>query len=215
MVEFSPTFTHQNPGITSVDCVKSRTNIYSTSCWISIGKKGQRNYIRYLFGIGPLYCSSHFCKLETQHVLLSLRSQLKNDLWRLEQWVQYAESVLASLPTSPPHQMELLADAIQEHRDLLLDLDCHNNLLVSLSSMHDQLDDDSSARLDTINRNWPGLTERAAGWQLSLQTALSQVSVISTLMIILLLIFIHMYIVYKYYVCYPNTNRTDWNCGEI
>ncbi|XP_008475692.1 uncharacterized protein LOC103512692 [Diaphorina citri] len=102
------------------------------------------------------------------------RSQLKNDLWRLEQWVQYADSVLASLPSSPPHKMENLADCIQEHRDLLLDLDCHRNLLVSLNAMQEQLDEESCARLDVVSTRWPDLVERAANWQLALQTALSQ-----------------------------------------
>lgn len=104
-----------------------------------------------------------------------VRSQLRNDLWRLEQWVQYAESVLSSLPASPPHHMDALTLAIQEHRDLLLDLDCHRNLLSSLACMQDQLDEDCCARLDLINTKWPQLVDKAASWQLALQTALSQV----------------------------------------
>lgn len=42
--------------------------------------------------------------------------QLENDIWRLEQWLQYAEATLSSYPSIPPASIEQLEDKILDHR---------------------------------------------------------------------------------------------------
>ncbi|XP_024081431.1 nesprin-2-like isoform X2 [Cimex lectularius] len=109
--------------------------------------------------------------------------QLDNDLWRLEQWLQCAEGRLSSQPSTPPTSMEQLEDVIQDQRELLLDLDSHRNLVVSMNIVGTHLAEHSDSeerardlrtRLANDNLRWDRVCESAASWQAKLQTALIQ-----------------------------------------
>jgi len=43
-------------------------------------------------------------------------SQFKNDMWRLEHWIQSTEAKLSVQPMIPPSKIEQLEDVIQDHR---------------------------------------------------------------------------------------------------
>lgn len=43
-------------------------------------------------------------------------SQLNNDIWRLEKWLEHADATLQAHPPTPPENIELLEDVIQEHK---------------------------------------------------------------------------------------------------
>ncbi|CAG4949527.1 unnamed protein product [Colias eurytheme] len=106
--------------------------------------------------------------------------QLDNDLWRLEQWLQFAEAT-DEARTDPPELYDALEDTIQDHREFLLDLDSHKALVVSLNVVGSHVarharDADAAervrARLGAANRRWDAACSRAAAWQQRLQQAL-------------------------------------------
>lgn len=111
--------------------------------------------------------------------------QLDNDLWRLEQWVQYAAAKLRTRAVSIPSDMEGLEDAIQDLRELLLDLDSHKSIVTSLNIVGEHLADhapdggkarDLRQRLAGLNTLWDNVCQHAAQWQDALQSALMEVS---------------------------------------
>ncbi|CAK1540772.1 unnamed protein product [Leptosia nina] len=106
--------------------------------------------------------------------------QLDNDLWRLEQWLQFAEATHEAR-NEPPEQYDVLEDTIQDHREFLLDLDSHKALVVSLNvvgshvarhARDTQAADRVRERLADANRRWDEACARAADWQTKLQRAL-------------------------------------------
>ncbi|KAL4710667.1 hypothetical protein ACJJTC_003303 [Scirpophaga incertulas] len=106
--------------------------------------------------------------------------QLDNDLWRLEQWLQFAEATEAAR-SEPPEQYDALEDVIQDHREFLLDLDSHKSIVVSLNVVGRHVAAHASdaaaaaavrARLAAANRRWDLACGRAAAWQRALQHAL-------------------------------------------
>ena len=111
--------------------------------------------------------------------------QLEQDLWRLETWLSHARASLRN-QRSVPGSMEQLEDAIQDHREFLMDLDGHKSLLLSINVVGAHLAESSSdearsaalqRRLAEVNEAWDAVCEEAAHWQTKLQTALLEVRI--------------------------------------
>ena len=109
---------------------------------------------------------------------------MDQDMWRMEKWLELAQATLQSQRTVPTN-MEQLEDAIQDHREFLLELDSHKSLMMSINVIGSHLCEHSmdpakvekmNARLTAINKSWDETCEAATNWQTKLQTALLEVT---------------------------------------
>ena len=110
--------------------------------------------------------------------------QMDRDMWRIEKWLDLAKGTLFSVNRSVPTNMEQLEDAIQDHREFLMELDSHKNLMMSINVIAQHLCEHSrnqpkvaklKERLKNINDTWDATCEKANDWQHKLQTALLEV----------------------------------------
>ncbi len=103
-------------------------------------------------------------------------------MWRMEKWLDLAKGTLRGTRSGlVPSGMEQLEDAIQDHREFLMELDGHKSLMMSINVISSHLSEHSrdgpkvealQARLADINEVWDSTCEDAAVWQTKLQTAL-------------------------------------------
>ena len=104
-------------------------------------------------------------------------------MWRMEKWLEHAEGTLKT-HNAVPSNMEQLEDAIQDHREFLMELDSHKSLMMSVNVVSGHLAEHSrdrnrveqlEQRLSGINNAWDRTCEDATKWQAKLQTALLEV----------------------------------------
>lgn len=53
-------------------------------------------------------------------------------MWRMEKWLAHAKGILRE-HRNVPTNMEQLEDAIQDHREFLMELDSHKSLMMSVN----------------------------------------------------------------------------------
>eukprot|EP00095_Tigriopus_kingsejongensis_P001444 maker-scaffold207_size258870-snap-gene-0.13 protein:Tk01444 transcript:maker-scaffold207_size258870-snap-gene-0.13-mRNA-1 annotation:"nesprin" len=106
--------------------------------------------------------------------------QLNKEMWRMEKWSELARATLKS-NRSVPKSMEQLEDAIQDHREFLMELDSHKSLMMSINVIGSHLAEHSrdkpkvqnlQKRLVEVNAAWDNTCEEAMLWRTKLQTAL-------------------------------------------
>lgn len=108
--------------------------------------------------------------------------KLDRDLWRLEKWIESAESD-QSQQVTPPSNIDDLEVIIQNHQKFLLNLDSHKSIVTSLNIVGAHLSDhteevkrakDLRDRLDIANKKWDRICQNSNKWQAALQLALSE-----------------------------------------
>ena len=101
----------------------------------------------------------------------------------MEKWLEHAKATLQSNKKVPVN-MEQLEDAIQDHREFLMELDSHKSLMMSINVIGSHLSEHSAnkrkveelqKRLEAVNNGWDEACEQATDWQAKLQTALLEV----------------------------------------
>ncbi|XP_029053380.2 nesprin-1-like isoform X2 [Osmia bicornis bicornis] len=157
-----------SPQVAKVDEVTALTNRYES---LLILARTREQQIRELSDNDRLTCP-----------LCSHRNwaQLENDLWRIEKWLEFAEGT-QNEQHSPPSSIEQLEDVIQNHREFLLDLNCHKSILVGLNTVGAHLANHTEKlcrasqlkdRLTIANTRWDKVCSLAARWQGQLQVSL-------------------------------------------